>query len=229
MVAVGIAKLGILTLVAVGIALLQSAQIVGLGTGILSGGESELTNAACLAIESLQGLQILALLGIAGEFEAVLGLRQQILAVECRTLIEGARLLLCHFRQALTYHLRDNADGIVLDEIAQIGLLLIGGGIVLHHDSHLAHLHLLVFIEDIDGFLVVGHELANNLWSIGVNSDAAEEFLHLCLNMVNVDVANDDDGLIVRTVPLVIVCTQSLGTEAVDDRHQADGQTLAIL
>ena len=47
--------------------------------------------------------------------------------------------------------------------------------------------------------------------------------------MVHIDITHYDDSLIIRTIPFLIVGTQCLGLEAVDDRHQTDGQTLAIL
>ena len=72
-VAIGIAELVVLALVAVGVALLQAAQVVGLGTLVLCCGESELTCTLGLAVEHLQCLHLLALLGDTDQLEAVLG------------------------------------------------------------------------------------------------------------------------------------------------------------
>ena len=229
MVAILVAKLGILALVAVGVLLLQGAHVVGLCTGILRSGEAELAGALCLTIEGLQGLHVLALLGHADELEAVLGLRQQVLVVVSVSLEEGAALLLRHLVQTEAHHARNDIGHITLHEIADIAFLLVGSGIVLHHNHHLAHLHLLVLVEDIDGLVVVGNRLGNHLRRIGVNLDASEELLDLSLHVVYIDIANDDDGLIVRTIPLMIVGAQGSGLETVDDRHQTDRHTQTVL
>ena len=218
----------VLTLVAVGVALLQSTQVVGLGTLIFRSGETELAGTACLAIECLQRFHILTLLGHTNHLEAVLRARKHIGTVVSKSLEERTALLLCHLAETLVHHLTDHADGIVLDEISHAALLLGLGGVVLHHHDNLAHLHLLILLEDIDGILRVGHWLGNHLWSIGVNLDATEEFLDLGLHVVHVHVAHYDDGLVVGTIPLVIVSTQCLGLETVDNAHQTDRHALAI-
>ena len=100
---------------------------------------------------------------------------------------------------------------------------------MLHEHDHLVDTHLLVLLEDVDGFLVVGHLLGHHLRGFGANLDAAEEFLHLLLEVVHVNVAHHDDGLIVGTIPLLIVFLQRLGLEVVDDAHQADGHAHAVL
>ena len=100
---------------------------------------------------------------------------------------------------------------------------------MLHHHPDVSHLHLLVLLIDIDSLLIVGHSLRHHLGRIGIDLDAGEEFLDLCLHVVHIDIAHYDDGLIIRTIPFLIVGTQCLGLEAVDDRHQTHGQTLAIL
>ena len=100
---------------------------------------------------------------------------------------------------------------------------------MLHGHENLAHLHLLVLLENIDSLLVIGNGLSYYLRSVGVYLDATKHFLHLGLHVVYVYVAHDDDGLVVRTIPLLIVGTQGLRTEAVDNRHQTDGQTLTVL
>ena len=100
---------------------------------------------------------------------------------------------------------------------------------MLHHHPDVSHLHLLVLLIDIDSLLIVGHSLRHHLGRIGIDLDACEEFLDLILHMVHIDITHYDDSLIIRTIPLLIVGTQCLGLEAVDDRHQTDGQTLAIL
>ena len=100
---------------------------------------------------------------------------------------------------------------------------------MLHEHHQLVHLQLLVLLEDVDGLLIVGHLLGHHLRSLGAHFDAAEEFLHFGLNVVYVNVAHDDDGLVVRAIPLLVVLHQLLALEVVDDAHQTDGHALAIL
>ena len=76
---------------------------------------------------------------------------------------------------------------------------------MLHHDQHLTHLHLLVLLEDVDGLGIIGHGLCHDLRGVGIHLDAAEELAYLRLDMIDVNIADNDDGLIVGSVPLVVV------------------------
>ena len=169
-----IAKLGVSTLVTVSILLLQGTHIVCLGASILRSGETKLANTLSLTIESLKRLHILTFLRYTYQLKAVLGLRQQILTVVSVCLEEGAALFLCHLVQAETHHARDDIGHIALNKIADIVFLLFGNSIMLHHNHYLTHLHLLILVEDIDGLVVVGNSLCNNLRSVGINLDTTE-------------------------------------------------------
>ena len=74
MVAIGIAKLMVLSFVAVGILLFEGSQVVGLGALILGGGEAKLAYTARLADDALERLHVLSLLGDYDKLEIVLGL-----------------------------------------------------------------------------------------------------------------------------------------------------------
>ena len=47
--------------------------------------------------------------------------------------------------------------------------------------------------------------------------------------MVNVYITNNDNSLIIRTIPLTIVSTECFRLTSVDNAHQTDRQTIAIL
>ena len=47
--------------------------------------------------------------------------------------------------------------------------------------------------------------------------------------MIYIDITHDDDCLVVRTVPLAIVSTQGFRVASIDDAHQADRHTVAVL
>ena len=99
---------------------------------------------------------------------------------------------------------------------------------MLHGSEDDAHLLLLVLTDEIDALVVVGNGHNLYLRSIGRHLDIAEERLDLAFDVVDVDVANDDDGLVVGTIPLAIVGAQRLRRAAVDDAHQTNGEALAI-
>ena len=99
---------------------------------------------------------------------------------------------------------------------------------MLHGSENDAQLLLLVLADKVDSLVVVRHGHHFHLCSIGGNLDTAEEFLDLAFNVIDVDVANHDDGLVVRTIPLAIVSAQRLRRAAVDDTHQTDREAFAI-
>ena len=88
---------------------------------------------------------------------------------------------------------------------------------MLHHDEDISHLHLFVLLVNIDSLLVVWNSLRYHFRSIGVYLDATEKFLDLCLDMVYIHVTDYDDSLVVRTIPFLIVSSQGLWLETVDD------------
>ena len=100
---------------------------------------------------------------------------------------------------------------------------------MLHQHHYLTHLHLLVLLKDIDCLRSIRNLLRNNLRSIGVYLDTTKETLDLCLNMVYINITDNDDSLIVRTIPFLIIGTEGLGLETVDNAHQTDRHTLTIL
>ena len=89
--------------------------------------------------------------------------------------------------------------------------------------------HLLVLLKDEDRLFVVGHLLGYYLCSIGSHLDTTEVLFDHGLGMVDIDVANDDDGLVVWAVPLLVIGTKCGRLETVDDAHQSDRHALTIL
>ena len=213
----------------VGIGFLQRAEVVGLGTLVLGGGESELSHATSLADEGGQRLHFASFLRNAHQREGILGRCQQVFFIIAASLDEGTVRIVGELLQTCIEHIRYDSLHIDLDEVVHVLLVLGLGGVVLHEDHELIDAHLLVLLEDIDGLVIVGHFLGHHLRSLGADLDAAEELLHLLLEVVDVDVANDDDGLIVRTIPLLVVLLQGLGLEVVDDAHQSDRHAHTVL
>ena len=88
---------------------------------------------------------------------------------------------------------------------------------------------LLVLVDYYDGLCVVGHGLGLDRRRVGRHLYASEELLYLGFYVVYVDIAHHDDALVVGPVPLFVVGAQRLGLEAVDDAHQPDGHSVAVL
>ena len=100
---------------------------------------------------------------------------------------------------------------------------------MLEDDLSAVDLLLLVLVDDDDSRLVVGHGLLNHLCGVGIEFAVLEELLDLGLDVVHIHVTHDDQGLVVGTIPLVVVVTQLLVGKVINHAHQADGQALAEL
>ena len=100
---------------------------------------------------------------------------------------------------------------------------------MLHKDIEDIILLLLVLVDYVDGCIIIGNFHRLNLGGIGRHLDAREELLDLVLDMVDIYITHDDDCLIVRAIPLAVVSTQGFRLAAVDDAHQSDRETVAIL
>ena len=100
---------------------------------------------------------------------------------------------------------------------------------MLHADhSHIVVL-LLVLVNYIDSCIIVRNQLRDHLCCISRNLDAAEEFLDLCLYVINIYITYYDDSLVVRTIPFAIVSTESFRIATINDTHQTDWHTITVL
>ena len=99
---------------------------------------------------------------------------------------------------------------------------------MLHEDEEERQLHLLVLTYYIYSLVVVGHLFGHHLGGIGRCLDGREQFLDFLFRAVDVDVANDDDALVLRIVPFAVVVAERFGVTAVDNLHQSDGEALAV-
>ena len=88
---------------------------------------------------------------------------------------------------------------------------------------------LLVLVDDDDGLLVVGHLLVNHGCGVLHQFDAREEFLDLGLGAVNIHITNYNDGLVVGTIPFLVVVAQHFGLEVVNYLHKTDWHTATVL
>ena len=99
---------------------------------------------------------------------------------------------------------------------------------MLHHHPHLVGALLLVLVDHVDGFRIVGHRLFRHQGTVLGQHNGREQVLDLLFYLVDIHVANNDEALIVRTVPLLIVRLQERTLEVVDDLHQSDRHAVAV-
>ena len=100
---------------------------------------------------------------------------------------------------------------------------------MLHTETNLAVRHLLVLTKHVDSILSVWHSLFYYLCSIGRNSRISPKLLNLILSVIHIDITNNDDALIIWTIPLLIIITEVLIRELVNNAHQTDWHTMTIL
>ena len=104
----------------------------------------------------------------------------------------------------------------------------VGDSGVLHRDHDYLRGDFGVAVGDNDSLGVVGHAVVDALSHRLLDGDGPEEVLDLTLNLVDIDVAYDDDALEVRTIPFVVVGAQGVIRALVDDLHQSDGEAAAV-
>ena len=133
------------------------------------------------------------------------------------------------FFKTLVEHHGSHYGGILINQIIHVAPHLHGICIVLPEEEGLCIGELLVCRHAHNGFVVVLYLHIIALCRINRGGDGAEYLLDLALYLVDVDVADHNDTLVVRTVPFLIVVAQHFIREVVHDFHKADRQALAIL
>ena len=99
---------------------------------------------------------------------------------------------------------------------------------MLHAETHLAVRHLLVLSEHVDGFFGVRHLLLNHLCCVGRYGGVRPELLDFVLCMVHIHITYNDDALVVRAIPLLVVVAEVLVREVVNNAHQTDWHTMTV-
>ena len=222
-------KVAVVELVLVRVLLVEIALIVGLETVVLRRSETELGSTTSLGQGSSQSGLGLSVLGNDIQSEGINGTRQQIRSVLGISLQEGTLGLLGILAQTVVQH----ADGCILDvvgnHISHRTLQRIGERLVLHHQRNDVVALLLILVDDDNRLVIVRNGFRRNQCTVLRQLNGREEVLDLLFNLVYIHVTDDDDGLIVRTVPLLVVSLQEGTLEVVDNLHQTDRHTIAVL
>ena len=131
-------------------------------------------------------------------------------------------------RQSVVEHRADEAVEIFVAQVFRRVFLAVGRGVALHievrhHDGLLG-----VFLDGDNHFLVVGNGVIDALGGIFRLRNLRKELFDFLLDLVHVDVADNDNSLKVRAIPLLIIVAQILVGEVIDDFHRADGQAILV-
>ena len=87
---------------------------------------------------------------------------------------------------------------------------------------------LLVFLKNQDCLRIISDWLWNHLRGILRNFHALPQLFYVCLYMVDVHVTDHDDGLIIWTIPFLVIVAQSLVREIVDNLHKTNWQAMTV-
>ena len=222
-------ELAVETLVLVGVCLFEIAQVVGLETIVFRSRESEFSGTTGFRNRSGHRSFHLSVFRQDSKFEGVYRFREQILTIAGRGLQERTLRFFCIFFQTVVDHREGCVLHIVRDDKGQCSLQRIGECLMLHENLDDIILLLLVLVDHEDGLGIVWHGIGCHLCGILRQYDGREQVLDLLLHLVHIDITHDDDGLIVRTIPFLIISLQEGALKIVDDLHQSDRHTIAVL
>ena len=100
---------------------------------------------------------------------------------------------------------------------------------MLHINLEEINLLLLILVDNVDGRIIIRYFYLLNLSGILRYLDTREEFLDLSFDMIYIYITHDDNSLIVWAIPFAIVSTESFWLTTIDNAHQTDRETVAIL
>ncbi len=157
------------------------------------------------------------------EREGALCARDEKVACACCGTLYGRARLLAEFGKTVVEHGRDEAFNVIVVQVFDGVLLVVGGDVVFLIEVTKNDGLFGVFLNIDNHLFVVGHGIVDALGATLGQRNGREEFLDFLLDLIHIDIAYDDDGLQVRTVPLLVIVAQVLVWEVVDDVHRADG------
>ena len=187
--------------------------------------EAVLIDAAHLGEEHLDSLIDFAVLGGALYCEGVARAAEEGL-IAGAGLDEGRAGFLTYFVETVTQH--------AVDELADKAVAVVTHGalrslVVFPEHSEAGAGGFLVGSDSDEGFFVLRDVEVGTRTRVLDGLAAREVLLHFGFHLVDVDVANDDDGLHVRTIPVFVETHDDVALEVADDFLLADGETQSIL
>ena len=88
---------------------------------------------------------------------------------------------------------------------------------------------LLILLDGNNHLVVVCHRIVDALGRILMRLDLAKELLDFLLHLIHIEITHHDDSLEVWAIPLLVIITQVLVREVIDDVHISDRKTVLIL
>ena len=146
-----------------------------------------------------------------------------------RSTLEGWHGLQLLLRQTLVEHHAHQPVHVFVSQVLHVVLLVVRRGVALLIQVTQHHGLLLVALYVHNHRVVVVHGEVFAGSGILRHGDGRKQLLDFLLHLVHVHVTHHDDGLQVRTVPLVVVVAQVVIGEVVHDVHRTDGQAVLIL
>ena len=104
----------------------------------------------------------------------------------------------------------------------------VGEYIMLHAERDIRGLHFFILIDDNYRLSIVGYELIYNGSFVHWVLDVAEKLFDLRLNLVHIDVAYDNQSLMIGVIPFVIIVDKFLSFEVIYHAHQTNREAQTI-
>ena len=125
--------------------------------------------------------------------------------------------LLCGLGKACIEHRYSGFFGVVFDEIGQLLFQTVGINVMLYHQQYKRVLLFFILVDNYDWLDIVGHFCHNKRGFMGRIGYISEEFFNLCFCFVDVNVAYNNDALMVRVIPFAVIVDEFLAFEVVDN------------
>ena len=97
-----------------------------------------------------------------------------------------------------------------------------------HQHFHNIVALLLILVDDKNSLVIVGHRIGRHQGTVLRQHNRREKRLDFLFDLININITHHDDGLIVRTIPFLVVCLQERTLEVVDNLHQSDRHAMTV-
>ena len=208
---------------------------VGLGALIFRFGEAEFLHAVALGDDGGEGfVDAILILGSGSNGPGILGVGDHEGAVITVAIDEGWIRLLGQFPRAVVEHLGNQVLYDVADPVGHVVTHFHRGDVVFVEDGDVVAGLFHIGGDAHDGLFVVGHGEVDALGWVDRSWDVGKHLFDAVLDLINVDVADDDDALEVGTVPFMIVVAKELMVEmshhflGTDDGHRGAVGTVGV-
>ena len=208
----------------------EVGQEVGFGAIILGSSETETTGTHSLAYHTFDTIDNFTLFDSSAERVGILCRREaEELAVVAISIQERSVGFVGNFAETVAKHNACHALDVILYGTNHSTTILTGHRIVLEVNLYACRSSLNVATYNIDRLVIIGHLVIDALSRIFGHFDTTEQLFNACFHLSSVEVTDNDDGLVVGTIPFMVVVAQVLVGEVHNDLHSTNGETVGIL